>query len=223
MATYFRDYADADGISDFTEVPTVAGNDAPAWSIVNTNELQATSASSHNECLTWTDIDSDADRDDVELLFQYYNDSTSTTQRVAAVRMVTSGTRTGYACRVRTNSIDTYRFTGATFTAITNTTVSFSSGTWCWVRFRINGTTVRARIWADGDSEPGTWDCDATDATYSTAGAVGPLKGANTNTQKWRKLGVGTNGDTAPSSGGGGGGGASLAMRRAFPRPILNF
>lgn len=204
MATYFRGFEEADGISDFTEVPTAAGNDAPAWSIVNTNELQATSASSHNELLAWNDIDGDANRADVELLFQYYNDSATASQRVAGVRMATSGTRTGYAVRVRTNSIDTYRFTGLTFTAITNSAVSFSSGTWCWVRFRVNGTTVRARIWADGDSEPGTWDCDSTDSTYSTAGHVGPLKGANTNTQKWRKFGVGTNGDTAPSSGGGG-------------------
>ena len=204
MTTYFRGFDEADGISDFTEVPTAAGNDAPVWSIVNTNELQATSTSTHNELLAWDDIDGDANRADVELLFQYYNDSTSTTQRVAAVRMATSGTRTGYAVRVRTASIDIYRFTTNTFTALSNATVSFTSGTWCWVRFRVNGTTLRARIWADGDSEPGTWDCDTTDSTYSTAGHVGPLKGANTNTQKWRKLGVGTNGDTAPSSGGGG-------------------
>jgi hypothetical protein len=221
VATYFRDFADADGISDFTEIATGSSQTAPVWSIVSSNQVQATSASSHSEAFVWNDIDSDADRDDAEILGQIYADSTTATQRFYVLRMSTSGaSRTGYAVRVRTNSIDTYRFTGVTFTAITNTTVSLSTG-WHWVRFRINATTLQARIWADGAGEPGTWDCDATDSTYSTAGHVGLLKGANTTTQLWRKLGVGTNGDTAPSSAGVTA--ASPAFRRAFPMPILNF
>lgn len=59
---------------------------------------------------------------------------------------------------------------------------------------------MKARIWADGDSEPSGWDVDTTDGTYNTAGHIGLQKGANTNTIKWRHFGVGTNGDTAPTS-----------------------
>lgn len=201
MATYWRGFDDADGISDWTQVAVGSGQTDPAWSIVNTDQLQATSASSHNEALVWNDIDADGDRADFEILCQVYVDVTTASQRVLAGRISTSGaTRTGYAVRLRTNSFDTYRFNGATFTLITAGTFSVASGTWCWVRFRVNGTTIRARAWADGDSEPGTWQCDTTDSTYSTAGHVGALKGANTNTQLWRYFGVGTNGDTAPAS-----------------------
>lgn len=224
MATSYRGFDDADGISDWSQVAVTSGHTDPAWSVVSTNQVQATSASSHNEALVWDDIDADANRDNVEILAQVYVDSTSTTQRCLAVRISTSGgSRNGYAIRFRTNSFDTYRFNSSTFTQISTASVSLSAG-WYWVRFRVNGSTIRARYWADGGSEnTGSWDCDATDATYSTAGHVGLLKGANTNTQLWRYFGVGTNGDTAPSSGGGGGGSASMMPRRAFPRPILLF
>ncbi len=201
MATYWRGFAD--GISDWTQVAVASGQTNPAWSVVNTDQLQATSASSHNEALVWDDIDADADRDDFEVLCQIYVGSTSATQRWLGGRISTSGaSRNGYALRVRTASIDTYRFNGATFTQITAGTFSVASGTWVWVRFRVNGSTIRARAWADGDAEPGTWQCDGTDSTYSTLGHVGALKAGNTNTQLWRYFGVGTNGDTAPASGG---------------------
>lgn len=205
MATYYRDFADADGISDWTEIPVSSGATDPAWSIVSSNQVQATATVTNQiEALAWNDIDSDANRDNIEILGQVYVDSTSTTQRYYWVRGSTSGaSRTGYSLRVRTTSIDVYRNNGSTFTTIAGATISISSGTWCWVRFRVNGTALRARIWADGDSEPGTWDVDTTDSTYSTAGHVGLLKGNNTNTQLWRYFGVGTNGDTAPSSGSG--------------------
>jgi hypothetical protein len=199
VATYWRGFAD--GITDWTEVALTSGHTDPAWSVVSTDQLQATSASSHNEALVWNDIDADGDRDDFEILCQVYVDSNATTHQWLVGRVPTSGTRTGYSCRVRTSSIDVYRFTGSTFTSIAGTTKTTSSGTWCWVRFRVNAGTMKARLWADGDGEPGTWDVDTTDSNYTTAGHVGCKKATNTTTQKWRYFGVGTNGDTAPSSG----------------------
>jgi hypothetical protein len=207
VATYYRGFGDADGISDFTEIAIASGTDAPVWSVINTDQVQATSASAHAELLAWNDIDSDADRANVEVVGQVYVDSTSTTQRWYMLRCTTSGTRTGYSVRVRTTSIDVYRSTGTTYTSISGATISISSGTWAWVRFRINstGNILKAKVWtgAAGD-EPGTWDVDTTDSTYSTSGHVGLLKGNNTNTQLWRYFGVGTNGDTAPTAAGGG-------------------
>lgn len=203
MATYWRGFDDADGISDWTEIAVASGQTAPSWSIVSTDQVQATSASSHNEALTWNDIDGDADRDDVEILFQAYVDSTTVAQRAAAIRISTSGaSRTGYYVTARSNGFGIGRFTGSTFTSITSNTNTRTSGAWYWVRFRVNqtGNTLQARIWADGDSEPGTWDLDTTDSTYVYAGHVGFLKAPNTSTQLWRKFGVGTNGDTAPAS-----------------------
>lgn len=193
---YFRSFAD--GIADFTEVAVTSGHTAPVWTVVSTNQVQATSASSHNEALTWNVIDLDGDRADVELYGEIYLDSTSTTQRWYCVRL--SG-GTGYALRVRTTSIDIYRFTGSTFTSIAGTTISISSGTWPHIRFRVNSNVLRARIWTGVPADEGTsWTVDTTDSTYTAAGSVGLLKAANTNTQLWRNLGVATGGGTAPTA-----------------------
>lgn len=203
MATYFRGFEEADGISDWTEVAIASGHTAPAWSIVNTDEVQATSTHNQNEALVWNDIDGDADSDDVEILFQSYVNSTTASQRVGAVRISTSGaSRTCYYVTARSSGFAIGRMIGATTTTIASNSVTRTSDAWYWIRFRVNlsGNTIQARIWADGDSEPGTWGLDSTDSTYTNAGHVGLLKGANTNTQKWRKFGVGTNGDTAPAS-----------------------
>jgi len=41
-------------------------------------------------------------------------------------------------------------------------------GTWYKMKIEATGTTIRGKIWAAGDAEPGTWSVSASDATYST-------------------------------------------------------
>jgi cytoskeletal protein CcmA (bactofilin family) len=47
---------------------------------------------------------------------------------------------------------------------------SFSANTWYWCRFGVVGSSVRARIWTDGASEPTAWDFSVTDTTFTTGG-----------------------------------------------------
>lgn len=49
---------------------------------------------------------------------------------------------------------------------------SFATATWYWTRAAWSGSTLQARTWADGGSEPGTWNVTATDATFGAAGRV---------------------------------------------------
>jgi hypothetical protein len=73
-----------------------------------------------------------------------------------------------------------------------------------WFRLRANGSNLKARTWLDVDTEPGTWDIDYTDGAPLTAGgSLGfRLPGVST-IYSWKAFGVGTNGDTAPTSAGG--------------------
>jgi RHS repeat-associated protein len=50
-----------------------------------------------------------------------------------------------------------------TYTADTNTQR---------VRFRVQGNTIQAKVWADGTSEPGSWSLTATDSAVTTAGVL---------------------------------------------------
>jgi hypothetical protein len=203
VTTYFRDFSDADGISDFTELAHVSGNNAPSWAIQNTDEVIATSASAHLETLGWNDIDGDANRATVEVVGMYRLPSTSTTNRTFSVRVSSDSSRTCYNVRLRNADIYVYRVTGTSATQLSgDTTISLTTGNWYWIRFQFSGSNYKARVWLDGDSEPGTWNVESTDSTYGTAGSVGLCKGNNTTSHEWSMFGVGTNGDTAPKSAG---------------------
>jgi hypothetical protein len=45
---------------------------------------------------------------------------------------------------------------------------SVSNGSFYWMRFQVIGTTLKTRLWADGGSEPGTWQSNFTDATFAS-------------------------------------------------------
>lgn len=97
-------------------------------------------------------------------------------------------------------------------TLLTVGSFTWTNDTDYWIRAERTGTTFRARAWAFGGSEPGTWAVSNTDATYSS-GVIG-LFARNLNGDKiFKAVGVGTGGDAAPLSGSGGG--ISLAWIRA--------
>lgn len=51
--------------------------------------------------------------------------------------------------------------------------LNHTSGTYYWVRCqRVGGSTIQAKVWTDGSSEPGSWQSVQTDSTF-TNGKVG--------------------------------------------------
>ncbi len=57
--------------------------------------------------------------------------------------------------------------------------VTYTAGQWLWTRTQIEGTnptTIRVKVWADGQNEPTTWQYTASDsaaAALQRAGALG--------------------------------------------------
>jgi hypothetical protein len=94
--------------------------------------------------------------------------------RVGCMFRVDSGANNGYCIQLRPQAasatVRLCRFSGATETVIT--TANYDAGatfvvdTWYHVKVYMNGSTIRVRVWKDGDAEPGTWLIDTTDATY---------------------------------------------------------
>jgi hypothetical protein len=81
-----------------------------------------------------------------------------------------------------------------------------SAGAYFKVRIGRSGTTIRAKIWQDGDSEPGTWNAGSgTDTTHSTVSPSIVVYGYSIMPTTVDVFGAATGGDTAPSSEGGGG------------------
>jgi len=45
--------------------------------------------------------------------------------------------------------------------------------TWYWAQLRVEGTSIKGRMWAYGDQNPGTWNLEATDGTHTAVGWTG--------------------------------------------------
>lgn len=63
--------------------------------------------------------------------------------------------------------------------------------------FRVNGTTIQAKTWIEGNAEPSSWDIDETDSDLASGGA-GVHNFDSRPGPQWLKFGVGTRGDEAP-------------------------
>lgn len=208
MSTYFNDCSSLTGWTD---------QDIGSGTQFSVSGSTITSASSTAEILSLDAVDSDADRESCEILLKYKTSAWNSTHYIGIARGSDSGSATtlaGYIVALRSTAIRTYyKNSGGSITQIATATLSaLSTDTYYWVRLRCNGTSIKAKVWADGGSEPGTWDCDATDT--SGPGAVDGYAGIyspNASTHTWDSFGVGTNGDTAPSSAGGGGATGTLA------------
>jgi len=71
---------------------------------------------------------------------------------------------------------------------------------WVWYRLRKSGSDFKVRFWAENDTEPTTWSIETSDSgTLLTTGKLG-LAAVTTDSNDYvAALGIGTNGDTAPT------------------------
>jgi hypothetical protein len=166
--------------------------------------LRAILSANNRHLCTWDDIDTDADRDDVEILTKIKTGSVSDGISHAGVLVRGSGadtTKTGYALYIFGNDLSIAKYVNNVYSLIQTADLTLLADTWYWMRFRVNGTSLKARIWANGSSEPGTWTIDSvTDSSISGTGFVGAIAFDSAADPSYDQFGIGTNGDTAPSA-----------------------
>lgn len=220
MAQYSTDFSDsayADGVAppDWTEtwddgyltwtVEDSSGEAAALGSSYGDRVLRgSTIIGGYDHALTWDDAGTPADVDiKVRLLV------TSAYQRAlgAVARASTdSNGDDGYYLLVDPydNSLILRKFVNGSATQIAVHDIDtdgalpkwdVADDVWIWARLYISGTTIRGKMWLDGEDEPGSWMIDTTDSAHAS-GAVG-VYASRTSYFDW--FGVGTNGDAAPS------------------------
>lgn len=75
---------------------------------------------------------------------------------------------------------------------------SLSNNQWFWIRFRVNGSDLKAKIWiGDHEQEPSAWTIERTDTGIVAAGWLGVGNAATTGTRDYDDIAAGTAGDTA--------------------------
>jgi hypothetical protein len=211
--TDFEEYSTGALPSDWT----VRINANDTWTVETTGSdkyLQLNDPDS-GQYISWDGVDADAERQDSEVIFQWQRSSgTSGNKPAAVIRLVGDNTAfSGYRCGGSSSTFQLYKAVSATaWTSLGSVSYTHSGSTDYWVRFRVNGSSVQAKIWsgAIGD-EPANWTgtgsgwaaLTATDSDVTGDGwtaAYGPT--SNSTAFIFWLFGVGTNGDTAPSSSG---------------------
>lgn len=112
-----------------------------------------------------------------------------------------AGAENGYRCVLFSNAgspkIDLSSYVSGTLTSIQQPGFTWAVNTWYWMRVRIAGTSIKARVWADGASEPSTWLIDTTDSSVAGAGWTGIFSPTNPANQDFDHVGYAVNA-TAP-------------------------
>lgn len=119
----------------------------------------------------WMTLGSALAQADTDSLVRVVFDATASTTGGIITRFVS--TSNGYLCRYSGSGAFQILRLAATDVTIATTPWTPTVGTFYWIRFDVQGSTLQARFWQDGTSEPSTWNLTVTDTTYASAGSAG--------------------------------------------------
>lgn len=105
-------------------------------------------------------------------------------RRTASNMYYRAGLRAGNF-EIRLNNAGTVSLlVGAATTALSPNPFTFAVNTFYWIKFDLNGSTLQAKIWPDGNTEPASYQISVTDTTISAVGGFGifALVSPNTDT-----------------------------------------
>lgn len=165
------------------------------WNVVErsgtygSQALEFDAASANGHALQWDQLaDTVSDVEVLQLVRIPQLDGTEYAGRIRA-RFGTSG----YTAEFGGGEFRVYE-TGSATTL--GTTGNPEPDTWYWMRFRLNGDSLKLRTWELFTTEPGTWDIDVTD-TANQSGWVG-VGSYQARLTEWGWVSAATNGETAP-------------------------
>lgn len=172
--------------------------------------LEHTATADAQRLLSWDVIDADSGRADVEVLAKFRSTYSSTTQRelihLIARASGAAGDETGYRVNLSRSTstlasnrrIRLQKLVNGTITDLAQVNdLPYEANKWYWLRFRVNGTNLQARFWAEGETEPAGWTVTATDGDITAAGWAGVGRFSQNNIVDWDYVNIATAGDTA--------------------------
>jgi hypothetical protein len=84
-----------------------------------------------------------------------------------------SSGQNGYAFHMGSGGLQIVKIVNGVETILGFQSFSFTINTFYWLAFRLTGSTLQAKAWQDGTTEPTTWNLTRTDTTYTGAGPFG--------------------------------------------------
>lgn len=148
---------------------SIASNKGHAASISSQAAMQLGSTTSQN----------------MEGLVRAQTNNTNSLRMGVALRFTSSNTFYHARLSANANNLVIGKIVSGSNTDLFTTSFTVSTATYYWVRFRIVGSNLYARVWADGGSEPGTWTLTGTDSSITGSGGFGLTINANNTNSTW--------------------------------------
>lgn len=190
--------------ANWTQRWTTTGS---TWSVIASapttqgQYLQHTRTTTAYRLLSWNDVDADANRDNSEIFTRWRTSAATSAYQVWLILRGSgsAGSETGYVFyNISDTQFRVSSLSAGTLTTIATFSFTTANNIFYGLRFRVNGTSIKARVWnSQIDPEPATWNVDTTNAAIGGVGWVGVGNWASTGTQGFDDVAVGTNGDTA--------------------------
>lgn len=203
MAQFYVSAADSDPLSKFTQI---FGGSITLQIVDDNGETAIYGGGSYSDIRAWkfTDAPSSAD---MEVVLRGRTDATSSDSPwLGPFGRINETNSTGYAASLAQAQLaELLRIDGAdSDVRIAQINTGAANDVYHWARIRISGDQIKHRWWTGTPAdEPAAWDSEVTDATYAGSGLAGFIRH---HQQMWiTDYGVGTGGDSAPTSPVGGG------------------
>ena len=171
LFTDFSEYTEDEFPSDWVNI-----NNASNW--VVTSGILTSGLTSDNDRANW-DVGEGA-LSDIEVLAKMRTSNNASTNRLRVFArsnmgegFTTAGVDTYYAGLRAGTRVEIAKLVNGSFSQVaSNLSFSYLANTWYWMRFRLEGTSLKVKVWADGETEPEAWTVETTDSSHSS-GYVG--------------------------------------------------
>jgi hypothetical protein len=110
---------------------------------------------------------------DIDMTFSFYFDATEVYPAAYVRTNSVVDTASGYYLAINKGTWAVGYMVAYSSTDIFNGSYSYTQGTLYKARFWVVGGDIKAKLWPAASAEPGAWDYEGSDTTYTAAGAVG--------------------------------------------------
>jgi hypothetical protein len=180
--TDFSEYATSAALSDWTERWTTANTSntvyAASWQYALGKRLDIVNTAAQRSLLTWDDLGSPADVDILAL--GKGSNFNAEGYRIHARCSGSAGAENSYYVSVNATDLLIARYVSGVASIIASATFQCFDDSCYWIRFRINGTTLQAKIWSYFSEEPVAWALETTDSSHASGWAGVGLYAINT-------------------------------------------
>ena len=165
------------------------------------NILRLTASDRGRYMVSIDEIDADPDRDQVEVVERFR--VTEQASNIGRMQLRASGIAAdanAYLAELSGGEVRVSIYDDGDFDVRVANSKGYPIGTFFWRRTRAHGDQIKTRTWeGTPDDEPAIWDAETTDSTILGAGWVGPGRFREFGANDWDFIGIGTDGDPAPT------------------------